>query len=333
MRKIIPVISIIFLLISAVSVRAELTVKVRDIASIDGLKENQVFGFGIVMGLQGTGDTKSVLVQSTLKNILKNLDIKEEQKINSKNTAAVLLTAKLPAFVRVGDRVDVNVSSIGDAKSLEGGVVIQSPLRGGDGETYLVCQGSLSISPALKGGKTVKTSGTIVNGGIVEKAIIPDIVTGNTISLVLREWDFSVADSIIELIKEENKDAKPEITNDGKIRIAVPKDADIAKFVSTIENIEVTPAAVACVVVNEKDGTIVMGGDVKVSEVLVSKDGLTIRIEGSNDKGSASVFKEASSVKDIVDSLNYIGASTRDIISILKAIKEAGALHAKLIIN
>jgi len=131
--------------------RAEITVKVKDIAFIDGLKENQVFGFGLVMGLQGTGDSQSVLTQSALKNLLKNIGLQEDETIKSKNTAAVLVTGKLPPFVRVGDKITVTVSSIGDAKSLEGGVLVQSPLRGADNAIYAVAQGTRSFDEPARG--------------------------------------------------------------------------------------------------------------------------------------------------------------------------------------
>ena len=314
---------------------AKVTVKIREIATIDGLKENQVFGFGLVVGLQGTGDTKSALVQSSLKSLLKSVGITEEENLKSKNIAAVLLTAKLPHYVRIGDRVDITISSIGDAKSLEGGILVQSPLMAADGQIYVVSQGSLSFPNEKKGGRKIKTVATVVNGGIVERALEPEIITDNTITLILKNWDYTVANNIIKAILNQYKDSKPEIINNGKIKISVPKDINIAEFISTIESMEVTPSSEAIVVINERDGTIVMGGDVKISEVVVSKDGMTIKVESKEGKtnASAAMIKDASTVKDIVDSLNYIGASTQDIIAILKAIKDAGALHANLIIK
>ena len=314
------------------------TVKIREIAYIDGLKENQVFGFGVVVGLQGTGDSKTSLAESSLKSVLKSIGITEDENYKSKNIAAVFLTAKLPSFVRVGDRIDVAVSSIGDAKSLEGGVLVQSPLMGADGRIYVVSQGALSFA-SPRGTKKIRTAANVVNGGIVERALEPDIVANNAIVLVLRDWDFTVANNIIKAISGQFKDSKPEIINNGKIKLLLPKNTNLAEFISSIENIEVNPSSEARVVINEKDGTIVMGGDVKISDVVVSKDGMTIKVAGNTektvaaDKASTAAIKGASTVKDIVDSLNYIGASTQDIIAILKAIKEAGALHANLIIK
>lgn len=319
--------------------RAEITVKVKDIAYIDGLKENQVFGFGLVMGLQGTGDSQSVLTQSALKNLLKNIGLQEDETIKSKNTAAVLVTGKLPPFVRVGDKITVTVSSIGDAKSLEGGVLVQSPLRGADNAIYAVAQGMLSFDEPARGRKSVKTAARIISGGIVEREIEPEIVVENGVSLVMKNWDFFEADQIIKAIAEKYPGASPAMAKGGKIRLSIPENVAFAEFISTVENIEITPGNRARVVVNEKDGTIVMGGDVRISEAVVSKDGVTIRVEKSkgtdrgSDKASVAHIKASSTVKDLVDSLNYIGAPTRDIISILKALKDAGALHAELVVR
>jgi flagellar P-ring protein FlgI len=311
---------------------AEVKVKVRDIAFIDGLKENQVYGFGLVVGLQGSGDSRSVLTQSALKNLLKNMGMQDEA-VNSKNTASVLLTAKLPPFVRVGDKVNVTVSSLGDAKSLEGGTLIQSPLRGADDKVYVAAQGGLSFDETGRGRRGVRTTARVIGGGIVEREIEPEIVVENGIQLVMRDWDFTEADQIVKAVAEKYPQAGPEIVRAGKIKLKVPENVALAEFVSTIENIEITPGGNARVVVNERDGTIVMGGDVRISEALVSKDGLTIRVEGKAEKTSVAHIKEAATVKDLVDTLNYIGASTRDIISILKALKDAGALHADLVVR
>lgn len=312
---------------------AEIKVKIKDIAYIDGLKENQIVGFGLVVGLQGSGDSKSALTQSSLKNLLKNMGLHEDENISSKNTAAVLLTAKLPPFVSVGDTITVMVSSLGDAKSLEGGTLVQSPLRGADDKIYAVAQGKLSFDDPGRGRKGIRTAARIIGGGIVEREIEPEIVVEKGISLVMRRWDFSEADMIMKAILEKFPLAKPSVAKGGKIRLEVPENVNLAEFLSAVENIEITPAAPARVVVNERDGTIVMGGEVKISEAVVSKEGVTIRIEGGKEKGSVAHIKDASTVKDLVESLNYIGASTRDIIAILKALKDAGALHAELVIR
>ncbi|TAL37047.1 MAG: flagellar basal body P-ring protein FlgI [Spirochaetes bacterium] len=333
MRRITALAALMIALL-AVPVLAEVKVKVGDLAYIDGLKENQLHGFGLVVGLQGTGDSKSVLTESSLRNFLKNLGMQEDEAFSTKNTAAVLVTAKLPGFARVGDKIAVSVSSMGDAKSLEGGTLLQSQLRGADDRTYAVAQGPLTFDDAGKGKRAVKTAARIPSGAIIEREIEPEVVVDGAISLILKNWDYSEANQVIKEIEDRFPDSKPEITKGGKIRVVAPADMGLAEFIAGVEAIEITPGAKAYVVVNEHDGTIVMGGEVKLSEALVSREGVIIKIEGKKaKKGSVAHIKESSSVKDLVDSLNMIGASTRDIIAILKALKDAGALHAELVIK
>jgi len=335
-------ISAFVVMLAAVSAYPEVTVKIRDLASIDGFRENQVLGYGLVVGLQGTGDTKSVLTDSSLRNMLKNLGLNSDDPFVSKNTAAVVVTAKLPPFARIGDRVDVMISSIGNAKSIDGGVLVQSPLKGADDKIYVVAQGPLSISKSSKGEKGVRTVARIVNGGIVERAVEPDFITDNKIALVLHEWDFNVAAQMIKSIGELYAASSPAMEKGGKIRLSIPKDVPVTEFISKIEELDVTPVRSARVVISERDGTIVTGGEVKISEVMVSREGLTVQISaakgGQKDassarKGSVMHMKDMGTVKDLVDALNFAGASTRDTIAIFKALKDSGALHAELIVK
>ncbi len=310
---------------------AEITVKVKDISFIDGLKENQIYGYGLVVGLQGSGDTKSEITKASLNNLLKSLGM-EGQNTDSKNIAAVLLTAQLPPFVRIGDRIDVTVSSIGNAKSLEGGILMQSPLKGADNIIYAVAQGTLSVARGSRNRRGVKTVAVISDGALVEREIIPNVVSKNSIYIVLKNWDYSMASEIMKAISKKYPSANPEVIN-GKIKVNLIKNVDLPEFISAIQDIEIKPSFRARIVVNERDGTIVTGGTVKISEALVSKEGVTVEISGTYKKGTVSLLKESSTVKDLVDALNSIGTSTKDIISILKALKEAGALHAELIIK
>lgn len=332
---------VIFIFLTAVSVHAGVSVKIKDLSFIDGLKENQVYGYGLVVGLQGTGDTKkSPLTKSSLKNLLKNLGM-EGDDITSANTAAVLVTARLPAFVRIGDRIDVTVSSIGDAKSIEGGILIQSPLRGGDGAIYAVAQGTLSVPRIKNERRAVRTVAQIDGGAVVEREIYPEIVYRDSddkedrdkIFIVLREWDYTVGDSIIKAVANKYPESKPVMASGGRIQVSLLKDISIPEFISTIENIEITPAYRARVVVNERDGTIVTGGEVKVSAAMVSREGLMVEIKETGKKVSASDIKDSATVKELVDSLNATGATTSDIIAILKALEASGALHAELIVR
>lgn len=311
-----------------VNLFAEVPVKIKDLVAIDGLKENQVYGYGLVIGLQGTGDSKVKLTQSSLSNVLKNLGLNDEN-INSKNIAAVLVTATLPPYVRIGDRIDVTVSSIGDAKSLENGVLLQSALKGADDTTYVVVQGVVSIAGDKRKGATI---GRIVSGGIVEKEILPDIVKDGNIKFSLLNFDFSVAKEIKTAIEKKYPESKP-IIDKGYIQCTLPQNVTVTDFIADIENIEIVPVYSARVVINERSGTIVMGGDIRVSQAVISKQGVTITIEETRKKGSMYLLKDAATVKDLVDSLNYIGMSTQDIIVILKAMKQAGCLHAELIVQ
>jgi len=276
--------------------------------------------------------------------------------ISTKNAAAVLLTASLPPFARPGDRVDVTVSSINNAKSLEGGILVQSPLRGADNLIYAVAQGPLSTPGKTgKGIVAVKTVGRIAGGALVERTVEPEYIYSKEkdkdktkdrekyIRLVLKTWDFPVANQVIKSVKELYPASEPALEAGGKILLRIPDNVALTEFISKIEDIEVTPNYGARVVINERDGTIVMGGEVKLSEVMVSREGITVKIEGkATDQGQGDTggkigtavhMRESANVKDLVDTLNYIGASTKDTIAIIKALKDAGALHAELIVK
>lgn len=310
---------------------AQGAVKVGDLTAVNGLKQNQVFGYGIVVGLQGTGDTKSPLAESSVKNMLSHLGL-EGHDIQTKNTAAVLVTATLPPFVRIGDKVDVQVSSIGNAKSLAGGVLIQSPLKGADGQTYVVAQGTLSVGSS-EGGRAVNTNGTIVNGGIVENEIVPAVIQDDAVMLVLKQWDYRVADDIVKAVLEKYPESEAAITENGRISIKKKDDVPLGEFIGSIQELTVSPSQKARVVVHEQDGTIVTGGEVMVSEAMVSRNGMVVEIAGARKKQNVAHLKESTSVKELVDALNAVGATTEDVIAILKALKDSGALHAELVVK
>jgi flagellar P-ring protein precursor FlgI len=330
-RFIIP--AMVILLLAPGLLHGEVPVKIRDLTYMDGLKANQLVGYGIVVGLEGTGDSgRTPVAADSLKNLLKNLGMESED-LRTRNTAAVIITAQLPPYVRVGDRVDVTVSSIGDARSLEGGILVQSPLRGGDDRVYVVAQGRLSSSVSTGTNRPVKTVAVIKKGGIIERAIEPEVVQDNSVTLVLRDWDFTVAKDIMEAISEKYPEANPRIVEGSKIRLSLVQDVGLAEFLSTIENMEISPGTRAKVVISEQDGTIVTGGEVKLSEAMVSKEGVTVKVRGSDREVSVSHLKESATVQDLVEALNAIGATTKDIISIMKALSDAGSLHAELIIK
>jgi flagellar P-ring protein precursor FlgI len=335
--KIIKLLFIIITFFIALNLNAEVPVKVKNISFIDGYKINQVYGYGIVVGLQGTGDTKSALTKKSLKNMLSSMGLQDTSPV-TKNTAAVIISAVLPPNLRVGEKVDVNISSVGDAKSLAGGVLVQSLLKGGDGQVYVVAQGKISFPTGETVRNQVKTAGVIIGGGIAEREIKPEFIFKRTdgkelLYLVLNKWDYSTADKLIKELRKKLKNSEISSAENGRIGITINPDIPFVEFISEIENIEIVPENRAVVVINEKDGTIVTGGNVTISEAMVSRRGMIVQIEKSEKKHSASVIKEASTVKDLVDSLNTVGANTEDIISILKALKDSGALHADLIIK
>ena len=321
-----------------VSIRGEVPVKVKNICFIDGYKINQVYGYGIVVGLQGTGDSKSNLTRNSLKNLLSSMGLQDTEPV-TKNTAAVIISATVPPNLRIGEKIDVFVSSVGDAKSLAGGILVQSSLKGGDGQVYAAAQGKISLPSAENTRSTIKTSGIITGGGVVERDIKPEFIFKRTtdeknfLYLVLTKWDYATADKLTKALKEKLNNSEIGLGENGKISITIDESIPLTEFIANIEDIEIVPEIRATVVVNEKDGTIVTGGNVTISEAMVSRKGMTIQIESSNKKLSAYALKESATVKDLVDSLNAVGANTEDIISILKALKDSGALHADLIVK
>ncbi|MCL2154953.1 MAG: flagellar basal body P-ring protein FlgI [Leptospirales bacterium] len=315
----------------------EVSVKIKNISFIDGYKTNQVYGYGLVVGLQGTGDSKSSLTKNSLKNLLSSMGLQDTEPV-TKNTAAVIISATVPPNLRIGEKIDVYVSSVGDAKSLAGGVLVQSSLKGGDGVVYAAAQGRISLPVTDNTRNSIKTSGTIAGGGVVERDIKPEFIfktadDKDCIYLVISKWDYSAADKLIKALKEKLNNSEIALGENGKISITIDDSIPLTEFISSIEDIEIVPEFKATVVVNEKDGTIVTGGNVIISEAMVSRKGMTIQIDNSNKRYSASVLRDSSTVKDLVDSLNAVGANTEDIIAILKALKDSGALHADLIVK
>ncbi|TGN19291.1 flagellar basal body P-ring protein FlgI [Leptospira idonii] len=336
--------------------------RLKDVAKINAIRENQVTGFGLVVGLNGTGDTKNPLTEEALQNYLAQLGVNTKKSLReARNTASVLITANIPVHLKEGDRIDITVSSVGDARSLEGGVLLQSPLKAGNGDIIAVASGVLVF-----GGKEKKTrglaekkggsnTGMIPQGAILEKSV-PNQPVVKSIKVTLMDKDYSTMNSIVEAITS-NLNVKPEVVSATEILVPLPSEPagtqggeNIAPkidlgFLSKLENLTITPDNPARVVINERTGTIVMGANIAIDEVAISQQGLTIQVANNQkmryffpiqeeSKGeSVFVLKEATQVSDIVDALNKVGASTKDIISILEALKKQGALRAELIIQ
>ncbi len=362
MKKIALYAIIITIFISSLAFSLE--VNLRDLVQIEGIRGNQLFGLGLVVGLNGTGDKMKITPQM-LKNLIAKFNINPNVSIKAKNIAAVMVTAELPPFARPGDRIDVTVSSIGDAKSLQGGILLQTPLKGADGNVYVVAQGPVSVGGfAFQTGgggagaqKNFPTVGRVVGGGIVENNVKTDFVEGGKIKLLLKNPDFTTASKIARVINEKFNSILADAINPGEVDVNIPlkyKRSPV-EFVSILENLKVEPQIKAKVVVNERTGTIVIGEDVKISKVAIAHGNISVAIQETPQvsqppplsggttqtvtQGSVNVAEKKAhfvmlpgeaTVKELVDALNEIGATPQDIISILQAIKEAGALHADL---
>lgn len=317
------------------SVRAE-AARVKDIANVRGVRDNQLIGYGVVVGLKGTGDSKAEFTSKSIVRMLDKLGMKlESSDIASKNVAAVVLTATLPPFARAGNKLDVSVASIGDASSLAGGTLLQSPLRAADQNIYAVAQGAVLVGT---GADSHSTSGRLPNGALIERDVAEDFTSRKMFRLTLHNPDFTTAARLAKRINLDLAGRYATAKDAGTIDIVVPfaYDGKAVELLASIEALEVTPDSRARVIVNEKTGTVVIGDTVKISKVALSHGDLSVKIEsaqpgaGSKDGERVSVFDTGTSVGDLVRALNRIGASPRDLITILQNIKAAGALHGEL---
>jgi flagellar P-ring protein precursor FlgI len=339
--------------------------RIKDIASFAGVRENQLVGYGLVVGLSGTGDSRQTFFSTqTLANMLERSGITiSADQIRVKNIAAVMVTAVLPPFIRSGSNIDVTVSSIGDAQSLQGGVLIMTPLKAANNEVYVSAQGQLALGgfSASAGANKVQTNhptvGRIPNGGMVEKEVPVDLAGRTELMLILHDSDFTSASRAVHVINDVVGSTVAKAIDGRTISIKIPADYSqrVVDFMSMVENARMEVDFPARVVLNEKTGTIVLGKEVKISAVSIIHGSLSLQVgttlevslpaplgQGTTtvvpqttvavqeDKGHAVTLKEGASVEEIVRALNSIGASPRDIIAIFQAIKAAGALQAEL---
>ena len=346
---------------TAVPSRAE---RIKDLAVFEGVRENPLIGYGLVAGLDGAGDNKGPMVQATI-NMLQRMGlIINENDIKSKNTAAVMVTASLPPFPKPGTRVNVTVSAIGDAKTLQGGTLLMTPLRGADGKTYAIAQGSVSVGGFVGGAggtRTVKnhpTAGSISGGAIVEKDLPFTLGSGDYLRLFLNRQDFTNASRIAAMINRELNYGGAAALDPSTVRIAVPDEYKnrLPELVSVIEAFQIPVDIPARVTVNERTGTVVIGESVKISPVAISHGNLTIEVKtdyqvsqpapfgppGSetvvvpqrdvkvNEQKASLMEVSGASLGDIVRGLNALGVSPRDLIAILQALRSSGALRAEL---
>lgn len=328
---------LIALLIATLSWGAS-AARLKDIANVRGVRTNQLVGYGVVVGLAGTGDSKSEFTNKSIERMLDRLGVKVQGKdVSSKSVAAVIVTAELPPFARSGNRLDVTVSTLGDASSLKGGMLIQTPLRAADQQVYAVAQGSLLVG--YSSGGAHETVARLPDGAMIERDMGSDFAGRKMFRLTLHSPDFTTAARAVKVINRELSGKYATALDSGSIDLISPPsyEGKGVELLAMIESLDINPDQPAKVIVNEKTGTVVIGHDVKISKVAISHGDLTVRVSGAGmDTGNKKdgervmVLDDSVSVGDIVKSMNKLGVSPRDLITILQSIKAAGALHGDL---
>ncbi len=339
--------------------------RLKEVARLQGVRGNQLMGYGVVVGLDGTGDKDQTrFTQQSLANLLGRQGITvNPTQIKVKNVAAVMVTAELPPFAKPGTRIDVTVSSTGDAKSLAGGTLLMTPIQGPDGATYVVAQGALLVGGFSAGGggasvtKNHPTVGRIPEGGLVERAVAGDFNARPTLRYSLLEEDFTTAVRVVHAINEELGERAAKAEDSRTVEVKIPKDYEgrAVELVARLENLGVQLQPKARVVVNEKTGTIILGSEVKLGAVSIVQGGLSIQVTSTplvsqpkpfsqgktvvaekkevtatEEKGKNVNVEPGTSVGKLAETLNAMGVSPRDMVAILQAIKDAGALQAEL---
>jgi flagellar P-ring protein precursor FlgI len=346
--------------------------RLKDLAQIEGYRANQIFGYGLVVGLTGSGDKQNTeFTVQTLANLLQDYNIRvSPADVRVKNVAAVIVTAEVPAFVEAGTKLDATVSSIGDASSLSGGVLLLTPLKGADGRVYAVAQGPVSLGGGYTavgiGAKITKdhqTAGRITAGVLLERTIASGVVSKDgQIHIQLAKPDFTTAKRVAEALRKYPLELAAQALSPGLISVAVPeifKNNEV-NFISTLELVEITPDNSARIVVNERTGTVIISRDVRIAPVAVAHAGLHITIRtdlkvsqpNPFGRGQTAVVPDTSitikepenrqlielagsagvSLSELVNALNALGVTPRDLIAVFEALREAGALQAELVV-
>ncbi len=342
-------------------------VRIKDIATMQGVRDNALIGYGLVVGLNGTGDKAGTTftIQSLVSMLSKMGVFLDPTTVKVKNVAAVIVTAKLPPFMKSGNRIDVVVSSLGDATSLAGGTLLLTPLKGPDQQVYAVAQGPISVGgfvggDATKVQKNHPTVGGIVGGALVEKEVASNFAEQEYVTLLLRNQDFTTAARVAQAVNARmGQETTAQTVDAGTVRFQVPEryQGRVVDLMSLVEGLDIDTDVPAKVVVNERTGTIVFGHDVRLSEVAVSHGNLVIRIrkhvkvsqplpfapEGAEtivaeeeevtvveEGDQLTAIREGATIGGVVEGLNALGVTPRDMISVLQAIKSAGAMQAEL---
>lgn len=344
-------------------------IRIKDIADTEGIRVNQLVGYGLVVGLNGTGDKidSAVFTRQSLIGMLERLGVNtrdQESKLQTKNVAAVMVTAELPAFARTGSMIDVSISALGDATNLTGGTLLVTPLLGADGEVYGVAQGALATGAIAARGaaasvtRGVPTAGKIANGAVVEREVPFRLESQRNTRLGLRNPDLTTARRIAAAINKELGVPIARATDPRSVALDL-KDRDVIETLARIGELRVEPDTAAVVVIDEASGTIVMGANVRISTVAIAQGNLTIRVtetpevsqpapfsngatavvprtavqvDEQNDR-KLGILRGSVTLRDLVASLNALGVGPRDLISILQSIKSAGALQADLLVR
>lgn len=354
-------------LLALAATPAQALSRIKDLANVEGIRTNQILGYGLVVGLNGTGDTlnNSPFTKQSLQAMLERLGVNTRgANLRTANVAAVMVTANLPPFGTQGTRLDITVSAMGDAKSLQGGTLLVTPLLGADGEVYAVAQGSVAISgfsaegDAAKITRGVPTVGRIANGALVEREIEFALKNLKTLRLALRNPDLTTSRRIAAAINDFLGGDAAEPTDPSTISVQIPPryQGNMIRLLTEIEQLRVEPDQLAKIVIDERSGIIVIGKDVRVSTVAIAQGNLTVTVteqpqvsqpeafsngqtvvvprtsvKVDTDGGKKlAVVKESVTLKDLVDGLNALGIGPRDLIAILQAIKTAGALQAEI---
>jgi flagellar P-ring protein precursor FlgI len=350
---------------------AAATSRIKDIADFEGVRENQLVGYGIVVGLNGTGDDlkkKAVFTRESLIGMLERLGVNaRNEDLETKNVAAVMVTGNLPPFSRQGSEIDVSVSSLGDASSLQGGTLLVTPMLGADGEVYAVAQGQITIGGFSAAGQAesvlrgVPTSGRIARGAIVEREVPFELGALHTVNVALRNPDFTTAQRIADAINTATDKDVAYARDSGTVVLNVARGGgDPAALLTKVETLPINPDFPARVVIDENTGVIVMGENVRISKVAVAQGNLTIRITETPQVSQPNPFSNTGvtvvvprtnvevqedanrklavvdpgvTLEELVAGLNSLGVSPRDMISILQTIKTAGALQADLTVQ
>tara|TARA_B100000749_G_scaffold279661_1_gene273062 strand:+ start:47591 stop:48601 length:1011 start_codon:yes stop_codon:yes gene_type:complete len=327
--KIISFFVFIFLL-----VESAFAARLKDIANIRGVRTNQLVGYGIVVGLNGTGDSKAEFTNKSISRMLDKLGMKVTgDDVSSKNVAAVVITANLPAFARAGNPIDITVNAIGDASSLKGGTLVQTPLRAADQQIYAVAQGSVLVGHAQGG--VHETVGRMPNGAIVERDVGGDFSNRRMFRITLHNSDFTTAARVVKRINMELAGKYASAKDASTVDLMSPPsyEGKGVELLAMIESIEVNPDTNAKVVVNEKTGTVVIGHRVKVLPVAITHGNLSLKVgAGGKKKDGDKIMnlKSTANVGELVKAMNSLGVSPKDLITILQSIKAAGALQGEI---